>query len=89
MKAESQILKLAYDQLYDGLCGSTCAIFSELMTELAHVKTVAARGRPFAGPMQGVGGSKGQQVLEFDALLQAAHVAKMFAAQTGANTDAV
>ena len=49
----------------DGLCGSTCAIFAELMREQGKVQTIAIGGRPVIGPMQGVGGSKGSQVLSF------------------------
>lgn len=43
----------------DGYCASTCAIFSELMTQQGGVRTVAMGGRPHAGPMQAVGGVKG------------------------------
>lgn len=52
----------------DGLRGSTCAIFAELMREQGKVQTIAIGGRPETGPMQGAGGSKGSQVLSFDAL---------------------
>jgi hypothetical protein len=45
--------------LYDGACGSTCAIFSEFMKSQAGVRSIAVGGRPQAGPMQGVAGSKG------------------------------
>jgi len=45
--------------LYDGYCASTCAIFSEFMTEQAGVKTIAIGGRPRDGPMQAIGGVKG------------------------------
>jgi hypothetical protein len=54
--------------LQDGFCGSTCAIFSELMREQGKVQTIAFGGRPRNEPMQGVGGSKGSQVLSFDDL---------------------
>lgn len=56
--------------LQDGLCASTCAIFSEMMISQGKVRSVAMGGRPFHGPMQGVGGTKGAQVQSF-ALLQA------------------
>lgn len=45
--------------LYDGTCGSTCAVFSELMKSQGGVRSVAVGGRPKPGPMQGVAGSKG------------------------------
>lgn len=46
--------------LYDGYCASTCAIFSEFMTQQAGIKTIAIGGRPNEGqPMQTVGGVKG------------------------------
>ncbi|KAJ5794068.1 hypothetical protein N7457_000667 [Penicillium paradoxum] len=41
--------------LTDGICASTCTIFSELMK---------AQGRPRNTPMQGMGGTKGSQVYE-------------------------
>jgi hypothetical protein len=55
--------------LQDGFCGSTCAIFAELMREQGKVQTIAVGGRPLNAPMQGVGGSKGSQKLSFDSLL--------------------
>lgn len=46
--------------LYDGYCASTCAIFSEFMTQQAGIKTISIGGRPNEGkPMQTVGGVKG------------------------------
>jgi hypothetical protein len=48
-----------------GTCGSTCAVFAEVMQALG-VRMVAVGGRPRKGPMQGVGGIKGSQVLTFD-----------------------
>jgi hypothetical protein len=45
--------------LYDGACGSTCAIFSQFMKAQAGVRSIAVGGRPQLGPMQGVAGSKG------------------------------
>jgi hypothetical protein len=45
--------------LYDGLCGSTCAIFSELMKSQGGVRSIAHGGRPQYAAMQGVAGSKG------------------------------
>ena len=51
--------------LQDGSCGSTCAVFSELMKTQGKVKQVVIGGTPRIGPMQGVGGSKGAQVWDF------------------------
>ncbi|KAF2183839.1 hypothetical protein K469DRAFT_727810 [Zopfia rhizophila CBS 207.26] len=48
----------------DGSCGSTCAIFAELMREQGQVQFIAVGGRPISAPMQGVGGTKGAQVLQ-------------------------
>ena len=56
--------------IQDGFCGSTCAIFAELMREQGKVQTIAVGGRPRNAPMQGVGGSKGSQKLNMDALYQ-------------------
>ncbi|OGM44251.1 peptidase S41 family protein [Aspergillus bombycis] len=46
----------------DGYCTSTCTIFTELMTHVGGVKTLAFGGRPQNGRMQAMGGSKGSQV---------------------------
>ena len=45
--------------LSDGLCGSTCAIFAELLKSQAGVQSIVVGGRKQTGPMQSVGGSKG------------------------------
>jgi hypothetical protein len=46
--------------LYDGYCASTCAIFSEFMTQQGGIKTISIGGRPHeAEAMQTVGGVKG------------------------------
>lgn len=45
--------------LYDGICASTCAVFSELMKTQGGVRSIAVGGRPQYNPMQGVGGTKG------------------------------
>tara|TARA_R110002060_G_scaffold27016_2_gene36699 strand:+ start:4202 stop:5356 length:1155 start_codon:yes stop_codon:yes gene_type:complete len=45
--------------LYDGACGSTCAIFAEFMKIQGGVRSIAMGGRPQNGPMQGIGGTKG------------------------------
>ncbi|KAG6003744.1 hypothetical protein E4U21_001747 [Claviceps maximensis] len=51
--------------LYDGSCSSTCTVASEFLRLQGGVKSIAMGGRPKAGPMQGVGGVKGSQVLDF------------------------
>jgi hypothetical protein len=45
--------------LFDGSCGSTCALFAQLMKSQGGVRGIAVGGRPQPGPMQGVAGSKG------------------------------
>jgi len=45
--------------LFDGVCGSTCSIFTELMKAQGGVRSVSVGGRPTTGPMQSVAGSKG------------------------------
>ncbi|KAH7064284.1 hypothetical protein BKA63DRAFT_608564 [Paraphoma chrysanthemicola] len=57
--------------LTDGLCSSACALFVELMTEVAGVRTIAVGGRPEHGPMQTASGNRGAAVytsnrLDFD-----------------------
>lgn len=52
--------------LQDGICSSTCSIFSELMREQGHVHTIVVGGRPQTGPMQAIGGTKGAQVFNMD-----------------------
>ncbi len=41
--------------LTDGLCGSTCSLFMEMMHHEAGVRTVVAGGRPSYGTMQAPG----------------------------------
>ncbi|PVH76795.1 hypothetical protein DL98DRAFT_357750, partial [Cadophora sp. DSE1049] len=45
--------------LTDGICASSCSIFTELMTRNANVKIIVVGGRPRNGPMQAIGGTKG------------------------------
>lgn len=61
-KAEDIIL------LSDGICASTCSLFTELMVQQSGVRTLAVGGRPLTGPMQPVGGTKGSLVLQIDYL---------------------
>ncbi|KAF3008559.1 hypothetical protein E8E13_007077 [Curvularia kusanoi] len=48
--------------LTDGLCSSACAIFVELMTEIAGVRTITVGGRSQNGPMQTASGNRGAAV---------------------------
>lgn len=52
----------------NGHCGSTCTIFSEMMKNLAGVKSLAFGGRPQTGKMQHLGSTKGQMVYNADEL---------------------
>lgn len=72
-KAENIIL------LQDGYCASTCAIFSELMKTQGNVKQIVMGGRPQNGPMVGVGGTKGAQVLSWDFIVHNGKAAVEFA----------
>lgn len=51
--------------LYDGTCASTCTLASEMLRIQGGVKSVAMGGRPRPGRIQGVGGVKGAQVLQY------------------------
>jgi hypothetical protein len=81
-KAENIIL------IQDGSCSSTCSIFSELMREQAGVQTVAVGGRPQYGVMQGIGGTKGAQVLFFSFLVGAMKKTLEFTAQYVSQSEA-
>ncbi|KAF4125503.1 peptidase S41 family protein, partial [Geosmithia morbida] len=61
--------------LYDGVCASTCSIASEMLRIQGKVKSVAFGGRPKEGAIQGAGGVKGSQVLQFGDILEYARVA--------------
>ncbi|KAJ0114988.1 peptidase s41 family protein [Diaporthe amygdali] len=67
--------------LYDGVCASTCTLASEMLRIQGGVKSVAMGGRPQEGPIQGVGGVKGAQVLDWGTVL----AFNQFALQDGAN----
>lgn len=56
--------------LYDGVCASTCTVASEMLRVQGGVKSVAMGGRPQEGPIQGVGGTKGSQVLDWDTVFE-------------------
>ncbi|KAK4655267.1 hypothetical protein QC762_301280 [Podospora pseudocomata] len=51
--------------LYDGTCASTCAVTSEFFSLQANVKSIAMGGLPEPGLIQGVGGVRGAQVLQY------------------------
>ncbi|KAK2784096.1 hypothetical protein FQN53_008812 [Emmonsiellopsis sp. PD_33] len=53
----------------DGICGSTCALFANLMQK-AGVRTIAVGGRSREGPMQAIGGVKGAQVLNYQQIFE-------------------
>ncbi|CAG9992115.1 unnamed protein product [Clonostachys byssicola] len=64
--------KLSYEQpwkgeditlLLDGWCASTCTLFAELMKTDGGVKSVVVGGIPQYGPMQGVCGTRGSNIL--------------------------
>lgn len=52
----------------DGLCGSACAIFVDMLVHAHGVRTVALGGRPLQAPMQAVGQTKGGPVISFATL---------------------
>ncbi|RDW57380.1 hypothetical protein BP5796_12830 [Coleophoma crateriformis] len=54
--------------LYDGICASTCTLFSEMMRNQGNVKSIALGGRPTSKQIQAIGGVKGAQSLGFDFL---------------------
>jgi hypothetical protein len=54
--------------LTDGLCSSACALFVEMMTHQAGVRTMAVGGRPMTGPMQAVSGTRGARAYSADAI---------------------
>lgn len=63
--------------LYDGSCGSTCALFSQSMKWDAGVKSIAMGGRPeVRGKIQGVGGVKGSQMYSFGSVYGFTQMAK-------------
>ncbi|KAL9109652.1 MAG: hypothetical protein Q9227_005689 [Pyrenula ochraceoflavens] len=51
--------------LSDGLCASACALFMEMMHHEVGVRTVAVGGRPYTGPMQAPGGTRGAESYTF------------------------
>ena len=51
--------------LLDGYCASTCTLLTEFLRTQAGVKSIAMGGRPKEGLIQGVGGIKGAQILDY------------------------
>lgn len=74
--------------LYDGMCASTCTLASEMLRIQGGVKSIAMGGRPKQGPIQGVGGVKGAQVLNWSNIFSYAQWALQFAT-TDAQKDAL
>jgi hypothetical protein len=54
----------------DGVCASTCTIFTGLLVREQGVRTIALGGRPLELPMQAVGGVKGSQLTNWAELQQ-------------------
>jgi hypothetical protein len=61
--------------LSNGLCASTCSIFTEAMYS-AGITTFTFGGRPAKGPMETNGGVEGQQILEWSDIEQTMEVLK-------------
>ncbi|POS88014.1 hypothetical protein EPUL_000389 [Erysiphe pulchra] len=61
--------------LHDGVCASTCAIFSEFMRLEAGVRSVAMGGRPNKEVIQGIGGTKGANSYSFASIHKIANQA--------------
>ncbi|KAI9690110.1 MAG: hypothetical protein M1820_010015 [Bogoriella megaspora] len=75
--------------LSDGTCSSACNDFVELMTMQGGVKTVAFGGRPQAGNMQAVGGTRGSLVEGFSAIKATVDFTLSTAKSTGLNDSSV
>lgn len=52
----------------DGFCASACTVAAEMLRVQTGVKFIALGGRPIAGPMQAIGGTKGSQILDMNDL---------------------
>ncbi|KAH8687804.1 hypothetical protein BGZ60DRAFT_425664 [Tricladium varicosporioides] len=59
--------------VYDGICASTCTIFSEFMRS-AGVKSIAMGGRPDRKQIQAIGGTKGANNYPFGYILKLANI---------------
>ncbi|KAF4625364.1 hypothetical protein G7Y89_g12800 [Cudoniella acicularis] len=60
--------------VYDGICASTCTIFSEFMRLNGGVKSIAMGGRPDRKPIQAIGGTKGTNNYSFGYILKLANI---------------
>lgn len=56
--------------LTDGYCASTCTVISEHLKNQAGVQFIVVGGRPQHGPVQAIGGIKGNQVFSYANILQ-------------------
>jgi hypothetical protein len=65
-------------QITDGQCSSTCTIFVNHMVGRG-VRVVSFGGRPQAGPMQSIGGTKGSQYLPLEDVAAIVDVAQRLA----------
>lgn len=61
--------------LSNGICDSACASFVHLLKWQGKVKSLVIGGRPVPGPMQTVGGTRGDLVAKLPGILQAAFTA--------------
>jgi hypothetical protein len=71
----------------DGICASTCSLFTELMVQQSGVKTIAVGGRANTGPMQAVGGTKGSLVLQAEYFQSVASYMIQTFAETKSDVD--
>ncbi|KAK7718646.1 hypothetical protein SLS64_002606 [Diaporthe eres] len=71
--------------LTDGICGSSCALFVEMMHHQAGVKVVAVGGRPTTGPMQGVAAGRGARSYSLSVLDANIGFAQDLLASAGSN----
>lgn len=71
--------------LYDGVCASTCTIFSEGMRIQGNVSSVMFGGRPNKKKIQGVGGIKGSQAISFQYVYDQAQDSKKHATTAAQN----
>lgn len=57
-------------QLQDGLCGSSCSNFAEMMKTLSKVRSVTVGGRANNYPMAGVFGTRGSVMIPWNLVYQ-------------------
>jgi hypothetical protein len=61
--------------LTDGVCGSTCSLFSYLMIHQKNISTTVIGGRPRLGPMQAIAGSEGAGFMHMQNMTDTARLA--------------